>query len=119
MSGEVCKSHSCTEQDCSNCQMSSGSVGGVDVVSSGPELRKLLEEVFTDTYMHQNTNFENFKAFCYSSAVIVNWQADTLIYRRDLLDAFVAESTKFSSWNEMVKDAVDKKFVHENTSQNR
>lgn len=92
---------------CSGCPMASGSVRGFDVVSSSDELRALLAAAFTDQFMRDNTNFDSFEAFRFSSAVVINWDADVLIYARERLDAFVQESTRFSSWDSMVRCAVD------------
>jgi len=41
---------------------------------------RLLEDIFTDDFMQEYTRFESFEGFRYSSAVMVNWKADTLIY---------------------------------------
>lgn len=79
-------------------------------VDNDESFRKLLRSVFTERFMLENTNFENFDGFCYSSAVITNWNANPMVYNEDLLDRFVCESTKFHSWEEMVKTAVDKAF---------
>lgn len=95
---------------CLGCPMASGSVRGYDVVPSGEALRKVLEEIFTDAFMQRNTNFDNFEAFRYSSAVIINWQSDTLIYAHERLDAFVAESTRFSTWEDMIKTATEERY---------
>lgn len=45
--------------------------------------------------MQKHTNFKSFDSFKYSSAVIVNWNAEDLIYYESLMDSFVKESTKF------------------------
>ena len=79
-------------------------------VPNDPEFRKLLEVIFDDKFMKENTTLENFEAFKYSSAVITNWNADTLVYARILLDGFVRESTRFNTWEEMVMAATDAKF---------
>lgn len=72
--------------------------------------RKLLAAIFTDEFMKENTNFSNFEAFQYSSAVITNWNAEEMVYARLLMDNFVKESTRFSTWDEMVMTASDQKF---------
>ena len=74
------------------------------------ELRDLLETIFTDQFMQENTNFENFEAFQYSSAVIANWKAETMVYAQLLMDGFVKESTRFETWEEMVQAAADARF---------
>ena len=60
--------------------------------------------------MQKYTNFDNFEGFQYSSAVITNWNADTMVYARLLMDNFVKESTQFQTWDEMVMKASDEKF---------
>ena len=71
---------------------------------------KLLEDIFTDAFMQQHTRFDNFEGFQFSSAVILNWKADTLVYAPLLLDAFVKESTRFGSWDEMVRTATQLRY---------
>lgn len=84
--------------------------GKIVTVDAGEDFRKLLKDIFTDDFMKENTNFNDFENFQYSSAVIVNWKADQMVYAETLLDDFVKESTKFTSWDEMVKAAADAKF---------
>ena len=74
------------------------------------DLRRHLETIFNDDFMKAHTNFENFEGFKYSSAVIANWNADTVVYAQLLMDNFVKESTEYSSWEEMVKAATDAAF---------
>ena len=85
-------------------------MNGYVYVNMDDEFRKLLAEIFTDEFMRNNTNFENFEGFQYSSAVIVNWNAEKMVYARLLMDNFVRESTRFSSWDEMVRAAADERF---------
>ena len=73
-------------------------------------LKNIFKSIFTKEFMCKNTNFEDFKSFQYSSAVFVNWNAEELVYDTDNLDNFVRESTKFSSWDKMVRSAVDEKI---------
>ena len=79
-------------------------------VEMDAEFRKLLQVIFTDEFMKENTNFDNFEAFQYSSAVIANWKADPMVYAKLLMDGFVQESTRFKSWDEMVRAAADARF---------
>jgi len=74
------------------------------------KFKKILEDVFTDEFMQKYTNFENFEAFRYSSAVITDWTAPRMVYSKLLMDGFVNESTRFSSWDEMVTTATDMRF---------
>ncbi len=63
---------------------------GFVFLENAPELMRLLEDIFTDDFMQEYTRFESFEGFRYSSAVMVNWKADTLIYARRCW-AFVKE----------------------------
>lgn len=82
---------------------------GYVVVANPPELGRILETLFTDEYMKKYTNFDNFEAFRYSSAVIVDWERDPMIYSRVLLDNFVNESTSFNTFDQMVLHASKEK----------
>ena len=79
-------------------------------LTDGQKLFALLEDIFTDDFMRKFTRFQTFEGFRYSSAVIVNWRADTIIYSQTLLDHFVRESTQFSDWDEMVRCATQMRF---------
>lgn len=79
-------------------------------VQNSGKLKALLRDIFTDDFMVANTNFERFEYFRYSSAVIVNWDAEVMVYDEALLDRFVAESTRFHTFDEMVKAATDRYF---------
>lgn len=83
-------------------------------VEVNEELKNLLEVIFNDGFMKKNTRFENFEGFKYSSAVIVNWNVENMVYSKHLMDNFVQESTDFTSWDEMVRIAADTKFRTEN-----
>ncbi len=83
---------------------------GYVYMDADPQFKKLLNTIFTDDFMHENTNFENFEGFQYSSAVITNWNSDKMVYATLLMDNFVQESTRFKSWEEMVKAAADARF---------
>ena len=62
------------------------------------KMKDLLMQIFDDSFMQANTRFQSFEGFRYSSAVFVNWNSDCLIYDDALLDRFVQESTRFSTW---------------------
>lgn len=79
-------------------------------VRNDSKFRRLLTDVFSDDFMQQHTKFSDFEVFCFSSAVIVNWKADPMIYNEELLDRFVRESTEFPDWETMVRSAVDERF---------
>ena len=83
---------------------------GYVTLTDAPELMKLLEDIFTDEFMQRNTRFENFDGFKFSSAVMVDWKADTIVYAPLLLGSFVKESTQFSNWDEMVRAATSLRY---------
>lgn len=83
---------------------------GYVYVDMDEEFRKLLAAIFTDEFMQENTNFQNFEGFQYSSAVIANWNSDRMVYAQLLMDNFVKESTRFSTWEEMVQEATKQRF---------
>lgn len=82
-------------------------------VRNDDRLKGLLKEIFTDEFMQQHTNFESFTYFCYSSAVITNWEADPMVYDDFLLNRFVQESTEFDTFDNMVRAATDARFGRE------
>ena len=82
-------------------------------VRNDERLKRLLREIFTDEFMQANTNFESFEYFCYSSAVINDWDADVMIYDEELLNWFVMESTEFCTFDEMVRAATNQHFRSE------
>ena len=79
-------------------------------VPVSPDLRKTLQTIFSDDFMKANTNFSTFEGFQFSSAVFVNWKSDIMVYDEDVLNNFVKESTRFSTWDEMVQTATDQAF---------
>ena len=83
---------------------------GYVFLKDATKLVRLLEDIFTDEFMQAHTRFQNFDGFRYSSAVIVNWGAETLVYAPPLLDAMVRESTRFDGWDEMVRAAADLRY---------
>lgn len=103
-----------TTHNCHNCQEHPAQGGdpmqGYVVLGDAPALMKVLEDVFTDEFMQANSRFESFEGFQFSSAVMVNWKADTIVYAPLLLDAFVKESTRFGSWDEMVRTATELRY---------
>lgn len=80
-------------------------------VPAGEKFWNLLEFIFTDAFMKEYTNFENFEYFQYSSAVMVNWGCEEMIYHKEIFDHFITESTRFHSWDEMIMKAADLKFA--------
>ena len=83
---------------------------GYVFLKDAAKLVRLLEDIFTDEFMQAHTRFQNFDDFRYSSAVVVNWGAETLVYAPPLLDALVRESTRFADWDEMVRATTDLRY---------
>ncbi len=79
-------------------------------VKAGKEFWNLMEMIFTDEFMEKHTNFESFEYFRYSSAVMVNWGEEYMIYPEKVFNNFIVESTEFSTWDQMVMAAADEKF---------
>ena len=79
-------------------------------VPVSPEFRSTLQEIFNDEFMKEETNFDTFEAFQFSSAVFVNWKSDIMVYDEEVLNNFIKESTRFSTWDEMVRTAADRKY---------
>lgn len=82
-------------------------------VPAGEKFWNLLDMIFTDEFMKKYTNFDNFDNFKYSSAVMVNWGQEYMIYSENVFNHFIVESTRFTTWNDMVMKAADEKFVKE------
>ena len=85
-------------------------------VEATPQLRKHINTIFNDEFMRENTNFTCFMDFQSSSAVFLNWNSYLWVYNEEVFDGFVKESTRFSSWEEMVKTATDKAFAKKEES---
>ena len=77
----------------------------IEKITGAKRLKEQLGRMFTDNFMKEHTRFQSFEAFRYSSAVLLNWDADTWIYSPELLDLFVRESTDFFNWEEMIRAA--------------
>lgn len=80
-------------------------------VQNDEKLRCFFEAIFTDRFMQTHSSFEKFEYFRYSSAVIVNWDAELMVYDEALLDLFVQESTVFHSFDEMIRAASQQYFT--------
>lgn len=96
-----------------------GSDKDLEYIVDAPKLMHLLEDIFTDAFMQAHTNFENFKVFQYSSAVIVNWNAENLVYSKNLLNHFVQESTEYDGWEALVHAAVAERYHRPNSGDAR
>lgn len=83
---------------------------GFAYIDDAPKILELLKDIFTDAFMAEHSRFESFEGFRYSSAVLVNWEAERLVYNTELLDRFVDESTDFATWDEMVTAATQARY---------
>ncbi|CEN21186.1 hypothetical protein [Paraclostridium sordellii] len=66
-----------------------------------------LDELFTYSFMKDNTNFTSIDELLKSGNFIVNSQEDFESLPEDELDVHIANTTKFSTWNEMFSSASD------------
>lgn len=82
-------------------------------VLAGEKFWNLLDMIFTEEFMKKYTNFENFDNFKYSSAVMVNWGQEYMIYSETVFNHFIVESTVFKTWNDMVMKAADERFINQ------
>ncbi len=83
---------------------------GFAYIDDAPQVMRLLNDIFTEEFMGKHTRFQSFEGFRYSSAVIINWDAERMVYNTELLDHFVRESTDFASWDEMVRAATEARY---------
>ena len=79
-------------------------------IPMSPDDKKLLETIFTDEFMQWRRISKLLKRFQSSSAVFTNWKSDIMVYNEEVFDGFVRESTRFTSWDEMVRTAADRAF---------
>jgi hypothetical protein len=79
-------------------------------VKAGDDFWNLMDMIFTDQFMKKHTNFDSFEYFRYSSAVMVNWGGEYMIYPEKVFNNFIVESTEFSNWDQMVMAAADERF---------
>lgn len=79
-------------------------------VKAGDDFWNLMDMIFTDQFMKKHTNFDSFEYFRYSSAVMVNWGGEYMIYPEKVFNNFIVESTEFSNWDQMVMVAADERF---------
>jgi hypothetical protein len=79
-------------------------------INNTQELKDLMKRIFSDEFMKEHSNFENFDGFKFSSAVMCTWDSPRLVYSKTIFDNFVKESTEYETWDEMVKAATDEAF---------
>src|SRR5699024_1140927 len=65
-----------------------------------------LNDIFTDEFMSEYTDFESFGEFLAEAPVRIEDQDDFDNMDMSEMDAFVAEVTKFEAWEDMQGDAV-------------
>lgn len=64
-----------------------------------------FDQLFTSAFMQKYTNFLSFKEFLKAGNFDVNSQEDFEAIPDEELDAHVKNSTKFSTWKEMLNEA--------------
>lgn len=64
-----------------------------------------FNEIFSEKFMRQNTNFTNIEDFLIASPENISTPDEFEKSDEAVLDAFVSEQTKFSSWKEMLIEA--------------
>ena len=68
-----------------------------------------LSKLMSKEFIKENTGFDNLKDY-FAGAVFNIKTADDFKYvKKDLLDSYVAQTTKFKSWDEMLKCAAEEK----------
>src|SRR5690625_400804 len=65
-----------------------------------------LNDIFTDEFMSEYTDFESFGEFLAEAPVRIEDQDDFDNMDMSEMDAFVAEVTKFEAWEDMQGEAV-------------
>ena len=64
-----------------------------------------FNEIFSEKFMRQNTNFTSIEDFLTSSPENISTPEEFEKADEAILDTFVSEQTKFSSWKEMLIEA--------------
>lgn len=64
-----------------------------------------FEEVFTDEFMIENTNFSTIDEFLLSSPEKISNAEEFEKADESILDIFVSEQTKFDNWKDMMSSA--------------
>ena len=72
-----------------------------------------FDELFTYSFMKDNTNFTSIDELLESGNFIVNSQEDFESLPEDELDVHIANTTKFSTWDEMFSSASES-YILEN-----
>lgn len=64
-----------------------------------------LDDLFVSSFMQKYTNFSNFDEFLKAGNFIVNSTEDFKAISDFEMDTHVSETTKFSSWQDMIDEA--------------
>ncbi|WP_295486005.1 hypothetical protein [uncultured Streptococcus sp.] len=64
-----------------------------------------FNEIFSKKFMSENTNFSTIEEFLLSSPEKISNQEEFKKADENILDVFVSQQTKFSTWKEMVTEA--------------
>lgn len=64
-----------------------------------------FDEIFSEKFMHENTNFSSIEDFLKSSPENIFNAEEFEKSDETILDSFVSEQTRFSTWKEMITEA--------------
>lgn len=64
-------------------------------------------DLFTAEFMQQYTQFKSIDELLSSGGFVVNSEEDYVAIPDEEIDAHVAKTTRFSSWKEMLTDAIE------------
>ncbi|MFB6254515.1 MAG: hypothetical protein ABEI06_07895 [Halobacteriaceae archaeon] len=64
-----------------------------------------IDEVFTDSFMREHTNFENIEQLFAESTWTVESAKDIDLIPSDQLDKYIDERTEFDSWSQLEEEA--------------
>ncbi|MDQ0222278.1 hypothetical protein [Streptococcus moroccensis] len=64
-----------------------------------------FDEIFSDRFMSENTNFKTIQEFLLSSPENISNPEDFKNADEAIIDTFVSQQTKFSTWREMMTEA--------------
>jgi len=70
-------------------------------------------ELFTSEFMHQYTQFDSIEELLSSGGFEVNSEDDYEAIPDEDIDAYVAKTTKFDSWEQMLTNAIEDSYIIE------
>ncbi|MGQ3412125.1 hypothetical protein [Natrinema versiforme] len=79
-------------------------------------MRVTSDEFFSDPFMCEHTQFRSFPAFCEASPWSLERPRTIQRVNRRRLDAYVAETTDFESWEAMKTQAAEEEIIDQAVS---